>query len=122
MGESASPLLAVSHSGFHWPDGRKSARNGTDGPLRISAAHGCGGVFHTPERDHFGAGPGQCILAKALGRDRKGKLSVLLHTASVATAFVYPRISAGIYALVAIIWLIPDRRIERILLENENRN
>jgi uncharacterized membrane protein len=52
-------------------------------------------------------------LARALGRDLKGKGSLVLYAAGAALAFVEPRIAMAIYAAVAVMWLIPDRRIER---------
>jgi uncharacterized membrane protein len=57
------------------------------------------------------------VLASALGRDFKGKISVLLYAAAVALAFVDAWLSIAIYALVAVMWLIPDRRIEKALRE-----
>lgn len=57
------------------------------------------------------------VLASALGRDFKGKISVLLYAAAVALAFVDASLSIAIYALVAVMWLIPDRRIEKVLHE-----
>lgn len=51
-------------------------------------------------------------LAHALGRDIKGKLTPLLYIAGIVFAFVYTWISDALYVLVALIWLIPDRRIE----------
>ncbi len=59
-------------------------------------------------------GPGS-TLAKALGRDIKGKISPLLYLAAIGFSFIDTRISAAIFILVAMIWLIPDRRIEREL-------
>jgi len=56
-------------------------------------------------------------LAHALGRDLKGKLSPVLYAAAIVTAFVVPWISIAIYVLVAAIWLVPDRRIEKSLPE-----
>ena len=58
------------------------------------------------------------ILAKAIGRDIKGKISPMLYLAAIFLAFVSPWISNAIYALVACMWLIPDRRIERTLRES----
>jgi uncharacterized membrane protein len=55
----------------------------------------------------------QSVLAEALGTDLKGKLSPILYVAGIGLAFVYPWISIALYVLVAIIWLVPDRRIER---------
>ena len=57
------------------------------------------------------------ILAHALGMDLKGKLSPLFYLTGVALAFVAPLLSIGLYVLVAILWLVPDRRIERVLPE-----
>jgi uncharacterized membrane protein len=57
-------------------------------------------------------GPGS-KLAAAVGRDRKGKLSLLMYVAAIPLAFVDPVISEVLYAIVAAIWLVPDRRIER---------
>ena len=54
-------------------------------------------------------------LAVAVGRDRKGKLSLALYLAAIPLAFVNQFISDAIYALVALIWLVPDKRIERTL-------
>lgn len=55
------------------------------------------------------------ILRKALRKDWKGKVSPLLYLAAILLAFVSRWIAVGIYALVALIWVIPDRRIERVL-------
>ena len=53
------------------------------------------------------------VLAIALGRDFKGKISIVLNVAAVPLAFVKPWISCALYVIVAVIWLVPDRRIER---------
>ena len=62
------------------------------------------------------------ILATAVGRDRKGKLSMALYCAAILFSFVHPWISNGIFVLVAAIWFIPDRRIERTLAKRESEN
>jgi uncharacterized membrane protein len=56
-------------------------------------------------------GPGS-KLAVAVGTDTKGKLSLALYAAAIALAFVNQWISDGIYVFVALMWLVPDRRIE----------
>ncbi len=61
-----------------------------------------------------GHGP-DSALARAIGQDRKGKLSLLLYLAAVLLALRWPLGACAIYALVAVIWLVPDRRIERVL-------
>ena len=55
------------------------------------------------------------ILKKAVRRDWKGKLSPLLYAAAIPLAFWWKWISLGLYVVVALIWLIPDRRIENVL-------
>jgi len=55
------------------------------------------------------------LLASALGGDWKGKLSPVLYLVAIPLAFVSPWISIGVYVFVALLWLIPDRRIERAL-------
>jgi uncharacterized membrane protein len=57
----------------------------------------------------------EAALARAIGRDLKGKVSPVLYTAGILSAFVDPRIAGAIYLLVALLWLIPDRRIERMV-------
>jgi uncharacterized membrane protein len=57
-------------------------------------------------------GPGG-PLAKALGRDVKGKISPFLYLAAVGIAFVVPWVAHVLYVLVAVMWLVPDRRIEK---------
>jgi uncharacterized membrane protein len=55
------------------------------------------------------------VLATAIGRDFKGKISVALYAAAVALSFIHPAIAIAIYVVVMVTWLIPDRRIERRL-------
>jgi len=57
------------------------------------------------------------LLANALGSDIKGKISPVLYAAGIALAFFVPWASVAIYALVAVMWLVPDRRIENALRE-----
>jgi uncharacterized membrane protein len=57
-------------------------------------------------------GPGS-ILAAAVGNDWKGRVSPLLYVLGIALAFLRPWIAGVVYASVALIWLVPDRRIER---------
>jgi uncharacterized membrane protein len=52
-------------------------------------------------------------LARSIGNDRKGKLSIAIYAAGIAIAFAQPWIANLCYVIVAIIWLVPDRRIER---------
>jgi uncharacterized membrane protein len=59
-------------------------------------------------------GPGS-LLARAIGNDWKGKLSPVLYLAAIPLAYVSHWIAQAIYVLVAVIWLVPDRRIENAL-------
>ena len=58
------------------------------------------------------------ILAKAVGSDLKGKVSIIIYLIAIATAFISPLISQGLYIIVAFVWIIPDKRIEKVLFEN----
>jgi len=58
-------------------------------------------------------------LAHALGADLKGKASLIMYALGVITALFAPWLAASLYVLVAFIWLIPDRRLERVIRELE---
>jgi len=68
--------------------------------IRIVAAHGANSA-----------------LARALGKDLKGKLSPVLYIVAILAAFVAPTLAYIIYAAVALMWIIPDRRIEKVFDE-----
>jgi uncharacterized membrane protein len=55
------------------------------------------------------------VLARAVGTDLKGKLSPIFYLVAIPTAFVKPWISDALYVAVALMWLTPDRRIERAM-------
>jgi uncharacterized membrane protein len=55
------------------------------------------------------------MLAQAVGRDVKGKISVLLFSVGILLAFFEPWIAMGLYVVVAIVWIVPDRRIENMI-------
>jgi uncharacterized membrane protein len=56
-------------------------------------------------------------LAKAFGRDLKGWISPILYVLGIGSAFVRPWIACCLYVTVAVIWFIPDRRIERAIVK-----
>ena len=58
----------------------------------------------------------ESVLARAVGRDVKGRLSPVAYLLAMGVSFVSPRVACLIYAGVAMVWLIPDRRIERELV------
>lgn len=55
------------------------------------------------------------LLAKAIGKDRKGTLSVILYAIAIPLAFVNEWLSEAVYVSIALAWLVPDRRIERVI-------
>jgi len=55
------------------------------------------------------------LLKKAIGRDWKGKISPILYALAIILAYWRHEISIALYVFVALIWLVPDRRIERII-------
>jgi uncharacterized membrane protein len=57
----------------------------------------------------------ESTLARAVGGDVKGRVSVLLYVVAIAVAFPSPPAACAVYVLVAVLWLIPDRRIEKVL-------
>jgi uncharacterized membrane protein len=57
------------------------------------------------------------VLRAAVGRDTKGLLSLALYTAGIALAFIAPALSIVMYVVTALLWFIPDRRIEKRMAE-----
>jgi TMEM175 potassium channel family protein len=53
------------------------------------------------------------ILAEAVGKDWKGKVSLLLYALGIGLAFLRPWLAGAVYVAAALLWLVPDRRIER---------
>jgi len=62
--------------------------------------------------------PSDSLLHKALGSDFKGKISVVIYAVAIALAFFLPWAALALYAVVALMWLVPDTRVERLLAEN----
>ncbi len=62
------------------------------------------------------------VLARAVGEDFKGKVSLVVYALAIGLSFVQPWIAETLYVTVALLWLIPDRRIERALVaESDER-
>jgi uncharacterized membrane protein len=59
--------------------------------------------------------PPDSLLAVAIGSDRKGRLSAIAYVVAVGIAFVAPWAALAIYVAVAVVWLVPDRRITRVI-------
>jgi uncharacterized membrane protein len=56
-------------------------------------------------------------LSQAIGNDRKGRVSLAAYVVAFACSFVVPWVSVALFVTVAIVWVIPDRRIERVIIE-----
>jgi len=76
-------------------------------------------AYYLLERTIIRAQGPESILQKAVGRDWKGKLSPVLYVAAIVATVLSPVISQVIFVAVALIWLIPDRRIENVLPRNQ---
>jgi uncharacterized membrane protein len=76
---------------------------------------GSGCAYYIMTRALLASHAPDSLLARALGRDFKGRSSLALYALAIAVAFVLPWLAGMLYATVAIIWLVPDRRIERVL-------
>src|SRR5690349_309825 len=59
--------------------------------------------------------PPQSVLARAIGGDRKGNLSLVMYATATPLTFVNRWLALGLFTLVALIWLVPDRRIEALI-------
>ena len=86
--------------------GAVTAAYAGDGVVRIGVLNDQSGVFS----DSTGAGS---TLALAIGKDRKGIISVVIYLSAILLSFVSPWIGLSLYTLVAAIWLVPDKRIEK---------
>jgi uncharacterized membrane protein len=56
-------------------------------------------------------------LARALGRDAKGLMSLVIYAAAILLSFLSTSIAIALYVAVALMWIVPDRRIERVFAE-----
>ncbi len=72
-------------------------------------------AYYVPQQSLIHAQGHDSILKKAVGRDWKGKLSLVLYLLAIVATFRSTSIAQGIFVVVALIWLIPDRRIKRVL-------
>src|SRR5438477_3878498 len=75
-------------------------------------------AYYVLERTVIARQGRKSLLAAAIGKDWKGKLSPVLYFAAIPFAFVKSWIAGGIYVFVALLWLIPDPRIERVLAKH----
>ena len=123
MGEPAFALLVVPCPLHDELDGREPFRGAAGGPVRGGA------VVRRDRLHHIGRGVlikhhgKDSDLAKAMGRvlkeDKKGILSTVAYFVAIPAAFLDTRISGVLYVAVAIMWLVPDTRIERVMAKKD---
>jgi uncharacterized membrane protein len=89
----------------------------TQGPVAAYAILllGCALAFMLLTRSLLTLHESDSKLARAIGDDRKGKASVALYLVALACAFVVPWIAVALFVAVAVIWFVPDRRVECVL-------
>jgi uncharacterized membrane protein len=76
---------------------------------------GSGCAYYLLERVLIAYHPHDSLLVRALGDELKGRISLVLYVLGILLAFVRPWLACVVYVTVAIMWLVPDRRIERVL-------
>jgi uncharacterized membrane protein len=72
-------------------------------------------AYYTLQRTIIASQGSDSLLAAAIGSDWKGKVSPVLYLSAIPLSFLHAWVGTGIYVLVALMWLVPDRRIERVL-------
>jgi uncharacterized membrane protein len=72
----------------------------------------CGAAYFVLSRALIASESGSSLLKRAIGNDFKGKISVVIYAAAIALAFWSPPLAGALYVAVAVIWIVPDRRIE----------
>ena len=79
------------------------------------AAAQCGVAYYILARTRVTTNGANSPIAKAFGRDVKGKASVTIYLVAIAVSFIYAPISMVLYVAVAIMWFIPERRLEQVV-------
>ncbi|MFO0864624.1 MAG: TMEM175 family protein [Gemmataceae bacterium] len=82
----------------------------------------CGAAYYVLARALLACHERESPLAKAIGNDMKGKLSLVIYVMAIGLSFVQVHVSCALYAIVAAMWLIPDLRIERELAHDEHHH
>lgn len=75
----------------------------------------CGAAYFILAQTIMRADGADSKIAQAFGKDFKGKVSIAIYAVAIGLSFIVPMVSCILYIVVALIWLVPDKRIERIL-------
>ena len=83
-------------------------------PLMVYGANllAAGTAYYLMQRAIYRAEGNESLVREAVGRDLKGKLSPVIYLLAILSALLSPWLAVGLYALVAALWLVPDRRME----------
>ncbi|HXL58195.1 MAG TPA: TMEM175 family protein [Chitinophagaceae bacterium] len=79
----------------------------------------CGVAYYILSQTLIGLHGKNSTIANAIGSDKKGKLSVVIYAFAIALSFINPWIGMALYTIVAAMWIIPDKRIEKKLMSQE---
>ena len=107
-------VRAVAAAVRHGVDGRARVRAGPGRALRRDPAAG-GVAFFLLVHALLRIQPDDAPLAAAIGNDMKGKLSPVVYLVSIPIALVAPLVAFALFVVVALVWIVPDTRIERTL-------
>ena len=88
---------------------RSTRRSGTNQPIATPT--------NSATETHGTKNESGSQLAEAIGSDRKGKLSLAAYAVALAFSFVVPWVSVALFVGVAISWFVPDRRVERVIVD-----
>ena len=80
----------------------------------------CAIAYYILQRALIACHGNESLIARAVGRDFKGKASPVAYVVAIGAAFVAPALAGAIYVGVALMWLVPDKRIERVLGEGHD--
>ncbi len=75
----------------------------------------CGIAYYILVRKLIAANGQDSVFATVMGKDTKGILSVVIYVVGIAVTWINPAVACGLYVSVGLMWLIPDRRVERHL-------
>ncbi len=79
----------------------------------------CGVAYYILSQTLIGLHGKNSTIANAIGSDKKGKLSVVIYAFAIASSFINPWIGMALYTIVAAMWIIPDKRVEKKLMSQE---
>ena len=110
VGQPAPAVLALAHPGADRVD-RRELREDRPGRDLRAGGPGVRGGLHGSTREIIRADGSASLVATAIGRDTKGRVSLVAYAAATGLAFVSPWISYALFAAVAVMWFVPDRRL-----------